>query len=53
MPGMSSGFIDEELQARAEEIGVRELIFKANSVEDLCGAIARLAQAAPERAPVG
>ncbi len=42
---IASGFIDETLQAQAEGAGVRELIFKANAVEDLCDAFARLARA--------
>jgi two-component system, cell cycle sensor histidine kinase and response regulator CckA len=41
---IASGFIDETLQTQAEGAGVRELIFKANAVEDLCEAFARLAQ---------
>ncbi|MBL0124365.1 MAG: PAS domain S-box protein [Betaproteobacteria bacterium] len=41
---IASGFIDETLQTQAESAGVRELIFKANAVEDLCDAFARLAQ---------
>jgi PAS domain S-box-containing protein len=40
---IASGFIDETLQAQAGGAGVRELIFKAHEVEDLCTAIARLA----------
>ncbi|MBL0124383.1 MAG: response regulator [Betaproteobacteria bacterium] len=42
---IASGFIDETLQSQAEGAGVRELIFKANAVEELCEAFARLAQA--------
>jgi CheY-like chemotaxis protein len=41
---IASGFIDETLQMQAEGAGVRELIFKANAVEELCEAFARLAQ---------
>ncbi|MBL0124379.1 MAG: response regulator [Betaproteobacteria bacterium] len=41
---IASGFIDEALQSQAEGAGVHELIFKANAVEDLCDAFARLAQ---------
>ncbi len=37
-----SGFIDETLRANAAGAGVRELIFKANSVEELCRAIETL-----------
>ena len=43
---LASGFIDETLQAQAVGAGVRELIFKATEVEDLCAAFARLAQVA-------
>jgi PAS domain S-box-containing protein len=42
---IASGFIDDELRAKAEAIGVREVIFKANAIEDLCDAFARVAQA--------
>jgi two-component system cell cycle sensor histidine kinase/response regulator CckA len=42
---IASGFIDETLRAEADWAGVRELIFKADAVEDLCDAFARLAQA--------
>ena len=41
---VASGFIDETLRAQASGAGVWEFIFKANSVEDLCEAIRRLAQ---------
>ncbi len=39
---VASGFIDEKLLAEAEGAGVRELIFKANAVEDLCDAFVRV-----------
>ena len=42
---VASGFIDEELRAQAGGAGVREVIFKADTAEDLCEGIARLAQA--------
>ncbi len=42
---MTSGFIDDELRAQADGIGVRELIFKADEVEVFCEAVQRLAQA--------
>lgn len=45
---VASGFIDEALRAQAEGAGVRELIFKASKVEDLCEAFARLARAVGE-----
>ena len=41
---IASGFIDETLRAQARGAGVRELVFKANAIEDLCNAFARLAQ---------
>jgi hypothetical protein len=47
---IASGFIDETLQTQAAGAGVRELIFKANAVEELCEAFARLAQAIGEQA---
>ena len=37
-----SGYITDELRLRAAEIGVHELIFKANAVDDFCDVIARL-----------
>ena len=40
---VASGFIDETLQANSAAAGVRELIFKATSVDDLCATLARLA----------
>jgi PAS domain S-box-containing protein len=43
---IASGFIDEELRAQADGAGVRELIFKADTAEDLCEAFVRLAQTA-------
>ena len=45
---MASGYISEELRARAPAVGVRELIYKPNTVEDLCEAIARCAEAPGE-----
>ena len=54
---VASGFIDEKLLAEAEGAGVRELIFKANAVEDLCDAFVRVmhkvGKAATADAPVG
>ncbi|MEI6714806.1 MAG: ATP-binding protein [Verrucomicrobiota bacterium] len=41
---LASGYIDEALQKNATEAGVVELIYKANAVEDFCGALQRLAQ---------
>jgi len=43
---VASGYIDEKLRADACAAGVSELIFKADAVEDLCDAFARLAQTA-------
>ena len=41
---VASGFIDGTLLAEAQAAGVREVISKANAVEDLCDAFLRLAQ---------
>jgi CheY-like chemotaxis protein/two-component sensor histidine kinase len=50
---VASGFIDEKLHAHADEAGVKGLIFKANTVEDLCEAIARLARTLREKSTPG
>lgn len=50
---VASGFIDETLRAQASGAGVRELIFKANAIEDLCDAFVRLARAAGETTSAG
>ena len=42
---LASGFITEELRQKAPAAGVRELIYKPNSVDDLCAAVARFANA--------
>ena len=42
---MASGYISEELRAKAPAVGIRELIYKPNTVENLCEAIARCAEA--------
>ena len=42
---LASGFITEELRSKAPAVGIRELIYKPNTVDDLCDAVARLAQA--------
>jgi CheY-like chemotaxis protein len=39
-----SGFVDEKLQAMAEEAGIREVIFKANVTEEFCNTVERLAR---------
>jgi two-component system cell cycle sensor histidine kinase/response regulator CckA len=41
---VTSGFIDEALQAQANAAGVREVILKATAVEDMCDAFARAAR---------
>ncbi|MEQ1772153.1 MAG: PAS domain S-box protein [Burkholderiales bacterium] len=41
---IASGFVDEILQARAAAAGVRELIFKADTVDAFCDAVQRLAR---------
>ena len=46
---VASGFISEELREQAGGAGVRELIFKADTVEELCEAFARLADASGEQ----
>ena len=43
-----SGHVDETLLAEAAGAGVRELILKANGVDELCAALARLAQTVVE-----
>ena len=40
---ISSGFIDETLRTEAQAAGVRELILKADAVEDFCTVVQRLA----------
>jgi len=40
---LASGYITEELRAQAPAAGVRELIYKPNTVDELCEAVARLA----------
>ena len=42
---LASGYITEELRQKAPAAGVRELIYKPNTVEDLCEAVARFANA--------
>jgi PAS domain S-box-containing protein len=41
---LASGYITEELRAKAPAAGIRELIYKPNTVDDLCEAVERLAQ---------
>ena len=40
---LASGYITEELRAKASAAGIRELIYKPNTVDDLCEAIVRYA----------
>jgi CheY-like chemotaxis protein len=42
---LASGYITEELRAKAPAAGIRELIYKPNTVDDLCNAVARYANA--------
>jgi len=42
---LASGSITEELRAKAPAAGIRELICKPNTVDDLCDALARFANA--------
>ncbi len=46
---VASGFVSEELREQAGGAGVLELIFKADTVEELCEAFARLADASGEQ----
>ena len=41
---MASGYITDELRQKAPACGVDQLIYKPNTVDDLCEAIARLAR---------
>ncbi len=43
---IASGFIDEDLRAQAGAVGVIEVIFKADAVEDFCNVVQRLIEAA-------
>jgi len=42
---LASGYITEELKQKAPAAGVRELIYKPNTADDLCEAVARFANA--------
>jgi len=42
---LASGYITEELRAKAPAAGVLELIYKPNTVDELCAAVARFAHA--------
>jgi signal transduction histidine kinase/ActR/RegA family two-component response regulator len=41
---IASGFITDDLKARAAAVGVTDLIFKPNAVEEYCEIVARLTQ---------
>ena len=47
---LASGYITEELRVKAHAAGVRDLIYKPNTVDELCAAVSRFAktQAAEE-----
>jgi CheY-like chemotaxis protein len=42
---LASGFITDELRAQAGDLGIREVLFKATAVDELCDAFVRLANA--------
>jgi len=42
---LASGYITEELRAMAPAAGIRDLIYKPNTVDDLCAAVAHYANA--------
>jgi PAS domain S-box-containing protein len=42
---LASGYITEELRAQAPAAGIRELIYKPNTVDELCEAVVRYANA--------
>ena len=46
---LASGYITEELRQQAPAAGVCELIYKPNTVDELCNAVARLAQTVGEK----
>ncbi len=48
---LASGYITEELRALAPAAGVREIIHKPNTVDELCETVARLAQAVVRPSP--
>lgn len=47
---VTSGFVDIELRKSAVEVGVREIIFKADDLDAFCGAVQRLVEGAAEAA---
>jgi PAS domain S-box-containing protein len=46
---LASGYITEALRAKAPAAGIRELIYKPNTVDDLCEAVARYANEQNEK----
>ena len=44
---LASGYITEELRAQAPAAGVSELVYKPNTADELCEAVARLAASLP------
>ena len=48
---LASGYITEELRKEAPAAGVRELIYKPDTVEELCDAVARFANAQSQEKP--
>jgi len=40
---LASGYITEELRTQAPAVGIRELIYKPNTADELCEAVARYA----------
>jgi hypothetical protein len=43
---ITSGYITEELHAGARAAGVRQVVYKPNTVEELCRSIQRLLETA-------
>ena len=41
---LASGYITDELRAQAPQAGVRELVYKPNTVDELCEVVSRLAR---------
>ena len=46
---LASGHITDQMRSAATEVGVRELIYKPNTAEELCAAVQRLAGASKPR----
>ena len=47
---LASGYITEELRANAPAAGISELIYKPDTVDELCEAVARIANAQSAKA---